>query len=135
MSAVARRFSFEIDDEVKLDIEDMLKESPDEADEVIVYLEELRGDIELCKRLIDEGYEDERIRKVEPFYALQQQRYNAYTVRLWEVDKWRLITAADYRQHLIAVLYIMRRDEDYGAGAQARVIAAFERLGMDRMGH
>jgi hypothetical protein len=134
MSEVQRRFTFIIDDEVELDIEEMLDETPDQADELLIYLEELKGNIGLCEKLIDSGYQDDHIENVKPFEALQRQRYNAYTVRFWNVDDWRVITAVDYRQRLIAILYIMKRTEDYDAQAQARSKAAFERLGLDQLG-
>jgi hypothetical protein len=46
------------------------------------------------------------------------------------VHNWRLITAADAKSNRIALLYIMRRDEDYGEEVQQRCIAAFEELGL-----
>lgn len=123
-----------IDGEVGLDIDDCYRENPDEAAAILVEIEELKGDRALCERLITEGYEDDRICSVKEFAALQQQWYNAYTVRLYEADHWRLITAVDHRQRTIALLYIMRRNEDYDETVQKRVIKAFERLGLQRMG-
>jgi hypothetical protein len=130
MSVVPRRFTFIVDDDVELDVDDCLNEDPDEAAVIIAIIEELQGDRGQCERLINEAYEDEAIQSVKQFKALQDRYYNAYTVRLLEVDNWRLITAVDHRQHIIALLYIMRRDEDYDDEVQRRVISAYEKLGL-----
>lgn len=134
MSSVARRFTFIVDNDVEWDIEDCLRENPDEAAVVLTAIEELKGDRLLCERLVDEGYQDDTIYSVKQFLALQDKRYNAYTVRLFEVDNWRLIAAVDHKQMIIALLYIMRRDEDYDETVQRRVITAYERLGLRQLG-
>jgi hypothetical protein len=134
MTTVSRRFTFIVDDGVQLDVEDVLRQNPAEAAAILAAVEDLKGDRLLCERLIEIDYEDDTIRSVKEFVALQRRRYNAYTVRLYEVDNWRLITAVDHRQMIIALLYIMRRDEDYDGTAQKRVIEAFDRLGLRQLG-
>lgn len=134
MSTVTRRFEFIIHDDVELDVEDVLKENPEEAAVLIAVIEEIEGDHALCERLVDVGFEDDQVQSVKVFAKLQEQRYNAYTVRLYEVDRWRLITAVDHRQRLIALLYIMRRDEDYDSVVQERVVKAYEDLGLGQLG-
>lgn len=134
MSATERRFDFIVDADVAQDIRQCLHDDPDEAAVIIALIEELRGDRSLCERLIDVGFEDDDVRSVKEFAALQKQRCNAYTVRLWEVDNWRLITAVDYQQRQIALLYVMRRDENYSERVQNAVISAYERLAFRYMG-
>ena len=134
MTAVDRRFTFIIDEGVDLDLDEIEDEHPDEYDAILVEIEELQGDRTLCERLIDVGYEDDRIIHVKEFAALQARKYNAYTVRVVDADHWRLITAVDHRQRIIALLYIMRRSEEYDATVQRRVIQAYEKLGLKRLG-
>ena len=134
MSTVSRRFEFIIHDDVELDVEDVLRENPEEAAVLIAVIDEIEGDHALCERLIDVGFEDDQLKSVKAFASLQEKRYNAYTVRLYEVDRWRLISAVDHRQRLIALLYIMRRDENYDTRVQQRVIKAYEDLGLGQLG-
>jgi len=135
MSAVERRFEFLIDDEVDRDIEDVVDADPDAAALIVAIIQEMQGDRTLCERLIEPDYEDDQISSVLPFEALQRKWYNAYRVKLYEVADWRLITAVDHKQRLIALLYIMRRDENYDDKVQQSVIEAYERLGLSRMGN
>jgi hypothetical protein len=134
MSAVDRRFTFVVDEDVSLDIEECYAHDPDQAAEILVLIEETKGDHTLCELLVTEGHEDEAIYSVKQYTALQRQRYNAYTVRVVDADDWRLITAVDHRQRIIALLYIMRRDEDYDETVQQRVVTAYEKLGLNQLG-
>ncbi|MFK4794924.1 hypothetical protein [Sphingobium sp. ZW T5_29] len=128
------RFRFIVDDDVEKDIEDVEDTDPDQAATLIVLIEEVKGDHALCSRLIDEGYVDEQIAKVAQFASMQRNRYNAYTVRCADVDDWRLITAVDHRKATIALLYIMKRSEDYDETVQQRVAAAYDKLGLEKLG-
>lgn len=134
MSSVTRRYTFFVDKDVELDVEDCLREDPEEAAVLLAAIEDLKDDRLLCEVLVDVHFQGDTICSVKEFRALQAKRYNAYTVRLYEVDNWRLITAVDHRERMIALLYVMRRDEDYDETAQRRVIEAYERLGLRRLG-
>ncbi|MDG2512426.1 hypothetical protein P7B04_06915 [Sphingobium yanoikuyae] len=134
MSANRFPYTFLVDDGAVQDLHDAIRENPDEGDLLAVILEEMRGDLNLCAKLIDPGYQDEVINKVEPFWAVQSDGYNAYTVRFYDVHDWRMITAVDHKSRTIAVLYIMRRDENYDSTVQGHVAEAYDRLGLGRLG-
>ncbi|WP_342658844.1 hypothetical protein NPJ82_07270 [Sphingomonas sp. NY01] len=134
MSSVERRFRLLVHADVDRDIEDLEDHDPDQAAAVIQLIEELEEDRQLCEKLVDVSYDDHQIQSVTEFWAVQNKGYNVYRVRLWEVDDWRVLTAVDHRQNLIGILYIMKRDENYDATVQDRVIKAYEDLGFTKLG-
>jgi mRNA-degrading endonuclease RelE of RelBE toxin-antitoxin system len=130
----ARSYGFDVDDEIEKDIEDCFETHPEQAALLVALLDEIQGDRIFCESLVDIHSSDDPIESVAYFARLQGDRYNAYRVRVREIHDWRLITAVDHTQRRIALLYIMRRDENYDATVQRRCIAAYERLGLKRLG-
>jgi hypothetical protein len=128
-----RAYDFFVDEEIEKDIEDCIDTHPDQAAIIVALIDEIRGDRILCEELVDPRSQDDPIESVKYFAQLQANQYNAYTVRIREVFDWRLITAVDHARRRIALLYIMRRDEEYDELAQRRSIAAYERLGFKRL--
>lgn len=131
----ARAYGFYVDEEIDKDIVDCIESHPEQAATIVALIEEVQGDRLFCENLVDIHSDEGPIESVAFFAELQKHSYNAYRVRVRDVADWRLITAVDHVRKRIALLYIMRRDEDYDNLVQERCIAAYERLGLGTVGH
>lgn len=104
------------------------------AAKLSVLLRELHDDWRACEALVDERFQDDRIESVAPLWSLQDKRINAYRIRLVDVAKWRLITAVDHASRRVALLAVMRRDEDYesNSGLWSRIEREYDGYGFCR---
>ncbi|KQS04518.1 hypothetical protein ASG11_09875 [Sphingomonas sp. Leaf357] len=119
-----------------LDMEKCRSEDAYAAATISAHLRELRGDPNICARLVDEHYSDEVIGDVEPVWSLQSKRINAYRVKYLLLGRWRLITGADWPKKRIVVLAVMPRDADYekNRGLWERIENEYDELGFPYLG-
>lgn len=136
MSETHRRYELIIDQLVGGDLTRLAEEDRYAHRQIIVFLEELSGDLRLCEELIDEHHSDGAIQSVEPFWFMQQQRLNVYRIKLYLIGKWRILSAGDHRRRQVAILAIMHRDQDYqnDAALILRLKDCYERLGFSELG-
>lgn len=113
MSEVNRRFRLIVDEEVAADLIRVKREDLRAYDELQVFFEDLEGDVSWCHSIVDPHYSDGQIESVEPIWFLQDEKKNIYRVKFYDVQEWRVITAADHRQKLVAILAIMKRQQNY----------------------
>ena len=113
MTEASRGYKFHISETALSELRDLRRRDPDSFDTVIVMIQEIRSDLRACEQLVDEHFADETIRMVEEFRAAQAEGLNAYTVKLYELEAWRLITAGDHRARVIAIMSVMHRSRDY----------------------
>ena len=126
MTATSRRFSFQISGTALSELRELRRRNPDSFDAVIILLQEIRSDHRACEQLVDEHFTDDTIRMVDPFRSAQAAGMNVYTVKLFEVGSWRLITAGDHRTRSVAILSIMHRSRNYEADS-----ALMDQIGRD----
>jgi hypothetical protein len=107
-----------------------MREDRSAFDEVLVLLRELEDGTRINECLVDPSYVDAVISKVEPFWHLQNEHLNVYTVKLYDIAQWRIISAVDHHARRIALLALMRRDQDYEKDAELleRLRHAYEQL-------
>jgi len=136
MSQVNRRFRLIVDQQVANDFARVKKEDQYAHDQLIVFFEELIGDRRLCENLIDEHFSDFSVESISPFWAMQNARLNVYRVKLYNLGKWRILTAGDHKRREVAILAIMHRDQNYERDAEliSRLEEAYERLGFTELG-
>jgi hypothetical protein len=136
MSEVDRRYTLVVADAVTADLRRVKEESLHARDQIIIFLQELRGDQILCENLINEHYADATIDSIEPFWFMQRQRLNVYRIKLCMVGNWRILTAGDHHQRKIAILAIMHRQQNYEADAELieRLRDSYARLNFTELG-
>lgn len=115
MTEVSRRYKFQISETALSELRNLKRRDPDSFDAIIVMIQEIRSDARSCEQLVDVHYADDVIRMVEEFRAAQAEGLNAYTAKLYEIGRWRLITAGDHRARSVAILSIMHRSRNYEA--------------------
>ncbi|WP_426265914.1 hypothetical protein [Sphingomonas sp. LHG3443-2] len=136
MSQVDRRFTLLSVDELGDDLDRCQTEDSYAYPRILVFLQELDGNSGLCERLIDERYSDHEVQDISPFWHLQDEGLNVFRLKLVDVGAWRLITAGDRRSRTVAVLGLMRRDQDYENDPQfvARLKESYDKLGFGLWG-
>jgi hypothetical protein len=136
MSEVTRRFTLIVDQQVTGDLRRVKSEDSYAHAQIIAFLQELHGDQILCECLIDEHYSDLTIESIGPFWAMQSERLNIYRLKLHSVGNWRILTAGDHQKRSVAILVIMRRDQNYQRDADLiqRLKGSYEKLGYTELG-
>lgn len=136
MSEVDRQFKLLIDDLVSDDLKRVEQQDTYDHDQIVVFLQELKGNQILCEDLINEHHSDLTIQDIKPFWYLQNERLNVYRIKLCMVGAWRVLTAGDHRKKEVAILAVMHRDQDYEADPQLieRLRSSYERLGFNKLG-
>ncbi|KQZ64611.1 hypothetical protein ASD67_09155 [Sphingopyxis sp. Root1497] len=131
MSEVNRRFRLIVDEEVAADLIRVEREDKQAYDELQVFFEDLEGDVSWCQSIVDPHYSDNQIESVEPIWFLQDEKKNIYRVKFYDVQGWRIITAADHQKRLVAILAIMKRDQDYQSDKEfsERLRRSYDTLG------
>jgi mRNA-degrading endonuclease RelE of RelBE toxin-antitoxin system len=113
MTEASRGYKFHISETALTELRNLKRRDAASFDAVIVMIQEIRSDLRACEQLVDAHFADETIRMVEEFRAAQAEGLNVYTVKLYEVDAWRLITAGDHRGRAIAIMSVMHRSRNY----------------------
>ncbi len=136
MSEIERRYKLYVDDRVAGDLTYVRGVDSYAHKHVLVFLEEINGGQIACQWLVDEYYSDDLIENIEPFWFLQNEKRNIHRIKLVDVKGWRIITAGDHRQREIAVLAIMKRDQDYQSDKALvqRLRDSYEKLCFSRLG-
>jgi hypothetical protein len=84
------------------------------AADIAIFLQEVMDDATACEALIDTSvYYEDGIESVDLFAFMQDQRVNAYRVRLVNVGEWRIISAADHKGKRVGIFGVMHRDRRY----------------------
>jgi mRNA-degrading endonuclease RelE of RelBE toxin-antitoxin system len=135
MTEASRSYKLIISDTATTELRDLKRRDSDSFDALIVLLQEIRSDARTCEQLIDEHYADHAVRMVDPFRAAQSEGLNAYTVKLFEVGSWRLITAGDHGARMVAIMSVMHRSRNYEADAalMAQLRRDYDALGFKRL--
>jgi hypothetical protein len=136
MSEVERRFSLTIDGQVAADLGLVKAKSRLDYFDIMAFIEQLEGDFICCESLIDEHYDEEPIESVEPFWHLQNQRFNVYRVKLVNIRNWRILTAGDHKNRRIAILAIMDRSQNYQDDSEfvQRLKESYDKLEFSQLG-
>lgn len=111
------RYQFLISAGAEEDLHECRRRDRYAAARIATLLREISVDQVACEALIDEREYEPAIESVSPLWSLQDQRINAYRVRLVQVGAWRLITAVDHQKNRIALLGVMPRDDNYQENA------------------
>lgn len=93
------------------------KEDPWAASRISVLLREIEQHQFYAEWLTDPTYSDEKILDVGELVKFRPLKINAYRVKLVEIAKWRLIVAVDHPTNRVALMAVMRRDDNYEANA------------------
>jgi mRNA-degrading endonuclease RelE of RelBE toxin-antitoxin system len=97
-------------------------------------LQEVRGNPRYCKNMVDEHFADGHVEDICGVWSLQSQRINAYRVKLIEINKWRLIFVVDHKSQRIALIAVMKRDNNYQKDRPlwARIEREYDAIGFTR---
>lgn len=136
MSQVSRRFRLIVDHAAAADLIRVKRDDPWAHAQIVALLEEYQAGTFAPEELIDEYFVSNEIEDVSPFWHLQDERFNAYRVKLVGIGAWRVLTAGDRLAHEVAVLAVMHRSQNYQADAalMKRIREAYERLGFRNLG-
>jgi hypothetical protein len=117
------------------DIRDCYAADPYAGRKIRVLLQEVVADQRCCEALVDPHVYDDAIESVEPIWSLQDEKINAYRVRLVEVGAWRLIVAVDHRASRVGLFAVMLRSDEYEKNKPlwARIEKEFDDYGFARL--
>ena len=108
------RYQFFITAGAQEDMRQCAKADRRAAADIAVFLREVEADIVWCEALIDTSvYHEDGIQSDELFAFMQDQRINAYLVRLVNVGVWRIISAVDHRGKRVGIFGVMHRKQEY----------------------
>lgn len=136
MSEVERRFRLIIDQSAAADLIRVKREDSWAYAKIFALLQEYDAGTFPPEELVDEHFESDEIENISPFWHLQNERLNVYRLKLVSVGGWRILTAGDHVNRQIAVLAVMRRDQNYQADRKLveRIRASYEKLGFRLLG-
>lgn len=136
MSQADRRFRLLIDTSAAADLSRVRREDRWAHAQIVAVLQEYESGALPVEELIDEKFESDEIENIKPFWHLQDDRLNVYRIKLVSVNAWRILTAGDYAYREVAVLAIMRRDQNYQSDKALieRLRKSYENFGFKRLG-
>lgn len=137
MSQTDRRFRLLIDASAAADLSRVRREDPWAHAQIFALMQEYESGALPAEELIDEKFESDEIENIKPFWHLQNDRLNVYRIKLVTVNGWRILTAGDHAYHEVAVLAVMRRDQDYQSdkALMERLRKSYENFGFKRLGN
>ena len=136
MSQTDRRFRLLIDVSAAADLSRVRREDRWAHAQIVTVLQEYESGALPAEELIDERFESKQIENIKPFWHLQDKRLNVYRIKLVSVNAWRILTAGDHAYREVAVLAIMRRDQNYQSDKALieRLRKSYENFGFKRLG-
>lgn len=136
MSEVGRRSRLIIDRSAAADLTRVKVEDPWAFAQIFAVLQEYNSGALPIEELCDEHFASESVENVVPVWHLQDDRFNVFRVKLIKVRAWRILTASDWRTREVAVLAIMKRNQNYQSDPDLmnRIRTSYESLGFHLLG-
>jgi len=100
----------------KGDLVKIRTKDPDAAADILTFLQEVEGDLDLLDRLTDRDFASERVESIDWIRSLQKSGLNVWRCKLYALESshvlpYRIIYAFDRKTHNIWILAIAPRKE------------------------
>jgi len=132
-------YEFFIHQDAERDIDELWKENPTAASEIVVQLDEIRGSQSQLDSLTDHDF---GARQDQPFHVSKWQHHwrrgnNIWRLKLWKLeatnDRYRIIYAYFLKERQYFVLGVVPRSFDYDPNhpISKRIFDTYQRLSED----